>query len=284
MKLTSNRPGQRGALGTLMLLAAALSPGLSRADTTDCTTIGSLPRVITSPGAYCLAAPIATASTASVKIDIKSDNVVLDCNDNEIAYTGAAGSNGTGVRASGRTDVVIRNCRLVNFSTAISATGGRRVRLQRNHADGSLATGIRLNVAQGEALDNAVSNTLGPNAMLVDPPADSSALVRGNTVSIVAPTASSSATGIRIAGAGRVLMRDNVVRGVGVPATTNSYGIFVASSSALQPSPAVLLNGGMFKGQGTNNYAVKSAALSSDIVCEGTSYFFYTPPYIPGCL
>ena len=268
-------------LGSLVLLSAALAPGLAFADTTDCTTITSLPKAITAPGRYCLAASLASDSTAPAKIDIRSSNVLLDCNDHQISYTGAPGSNGFGVRIPTRNDVTVRNCRFVNFGTAIEVANSRRVLIDSNHADGSLTAGIRVNGYELDVRENTVTNTLGANGLVVQALADGSAQVRHNVVSRVLP-ASGPATGIRVGGGGRVLLRDNIVREVGGPTNTQSAAIVVASSASLVPSPAVVMNGGLFKGAGATNYAVQST--TGKVVCEGTSYFFYTPPYIPGCL
>ena len=277
----SARP--RALLGSLALLSAALVPGLAFADTTDCTTIVSLPSNITVPGRYCLATGLSTASTAAAKIDIRTSNVLLDCNQNEVAYTGAPGTNGIGVRISGKSDVTVRNCRLLNFNTGIDATSAHRVLLDGNQIDGSRVSGIRITGTENEVRDNLVSNTAGANGIRVDAFADSSAQVRGNTVRSVSP-ASGTATGIRVGGAGRVALRDNVIREIGNASSTVSSAVVVASSSALVPSPVVVMNGAMFKGEGSKNYAVQTLASTAKVVCEGTAFLFYTPPFLPGCL
>ena len=282
MTRLSFRPAARAWLGSMALLSAALAPGLALADTTDCTTIVSLPYSITAPGRYCLAGSLATASTAAAKIDIRTSNVLLDCNDNQISYVGPAGSNGIGVRAAGRSDVTVRNCHLLGMNSGIDVTNGHRVRLIGNHVDGALSTGIRITGTQNEASGNNVTNTMGAYGIRVDASADSTIQIRGNVVNTVSP-ASGAAYGIYTAGSGRVVLRDNVLRDVGNASSSVSTAIMVSRSSTPVPSPVVVMNGGLFKGASANtSYAVQSAA--AKVVCEGTSYFFYTPPYNPGCL
>jgi hypothetical protein len=258
-----------------LLLSCALAPAAAFADTTDCTSINALPITITTPGAYCLAAGLSTAVTTPA-IKINSHNVVLDCNENEVSFNGASG--GIGVQASGKNDTVIRNCRFIGFNTGMDIISGHRALLRNNHAVGSRSTGIRITGTDNEVSGNVVTGTTGPNAIRVDAWADSSALVRGNTVRQVTPTSGTLATGIRVTGAGRVLLRDNVVREVGTASTSVASAIVVGSDAALTPSPAVVMDGALFKGTGSHSYGVQTLPATSKVVCEDASAYGYTAP------
>ena len=275
MKAGNGNSGARRLGAASLLLSCALAPAAAFADTTDCTSINSLPITITTPGAYCMAAGLSSAASTPA-IRINSHNVVLDCNDNEVSFNGASG--GVGVQASGKNDTVIRNCRFLGFNTAIDVVAGHRALVHDNHAVGSRAAGIRITGTDNEVSNNVVTGTTGPNAIRVDAWADSSALVRGNIVRQVAPASGTLATGIRVTGAGRVLLRDNVVREVGTASTTVASAIVVGSDTALTPSPAVVMDGALFRGTGAHSYGVQSLPTTSKVVCEDASAFGYTPP------
>ena len=283
MKGIANRSPVRLLMGGSLLLAAGMAPGLAFADTTTCTQITSLPRSITTPGTYCLASTLTTAATSGTAIGINANNVVLDCNNNEVIATNGPGTT-MGVAGTSRTDTVVRNCRFLNFNTGIDLVGAKRVVIQGNHMNNSGSSGMRISGSEFQILDNTITSNPGSNGIRAIASADSSGLVRGNVVRSLHGSGTVLA-GIRVTGSGRVFLRDNVVSEIGVPTTGDSFGIVVGSDAALIPSPAVVMNGANFKGEGVRNAGVAVVAGTSKVVCENVGSFGYTSvPANPGCL
>ena len=263
-----------------LLLSCAFAPSAAFADTTLCTTIGALPATINASGTYCLIAPLVTAEGTAPNIDIKANNVVLDCNENQITFTGESG--GVGLRITNRSDIVVKNCRFNGFNTGIDVLSGHRVTLRNNTANLSRSSGIRVTGTENLVEGNVVTNTPGANSIRVTAFADSSSVVANNTVRLNNPS-SAVATGIRVGGAGRVFLRDNVVREVGTASNSVGASIWVESDAALVPSPAVVRDGANFKGGATNNYSVQSSPTTAKSVCDVAS-IGYTGSPTPGCL
>jgi hypothetical protein len=106
-------------IGVLVLgLAAVASPGGS--ETTFCTKITAVPYTITKSGSYCFDRNLATAATATTHaITINADFVSLDLNGFKL--DGTAGPPGTrsGVYASNRRNVTVRNGLIRGFERGV---------------------------------------------------------------------------------------------------------------------------------------------------------------------
>ena len=93
------------------------------AETTHCTTITSLPATITAQGVYCLKQDLVTGISAGAGVTVTTNNVTLDCNGHKIGgLAGGAGSQATGVLASNRSNVTVRNCNVRGFRVGIALT------------------------------------------------------------------------------------------------------------------------------------------------------------------
>ena len=116
--MTKRRVVAAWATAVFMLAGATV-----RADeTTFCNAfITSLPYTITTQGHYCFNRNLSTAITAGAAITINSDFVVLDLN-NFKPGGGSAGpaTTATGVYASNRSNITIRNGNIRGFAFGIS--------------------------------------------------------------------------------------------------------------------------------------------------------------------
>ena len=280
MKAVTRNAVARPLGAAALLLSCAFAPTAAFADTSACTQISSLPVTITTSGTYCVFGPLSTSEGTAPNIDIKASNVVLDCNENQLTFTGESG--GVGLRITNRNDIVVKNCRFNGFNTGIDVISGHRVTVSNNTADASRSSGIRVTGTENHIAGNIVTNTSGANSIRVTAFADSSSFVVNNTVRTNTPTGG-VATGIRVSGGGRVFLRDNVVREVGTASNSVGASIWVESDAVLVPSPAVVQDGANFKGSATNNYSVQSSPTTAKSVCDVAS-IGYTGPATPGCL
>src|SRR5688500_16840215 len=105
--------------GSVLLTALSFMPAPARSAQSydNCTGfIDSLPAVIETQGIWCLRKDLSTAITGSAAIDIRANNVTLDCNDFKLgglpagAYTDASG-----VAAIDRFNVTVRRCNIRGF-------------------------------------------------------------------------------------------------------------------------------------------------------------------------
>jgi len=268
-------------LGMLFLTSAMLAHPAA-ADTTGCTGITTLPKNITVPGHYCLASGLSWAGTTGAAIKISADNVVLDCNDNMISFSGTAQV--YGVLGSIRSDVEIRHCRFKNFYRGVYLYGeNHRLYIHDNYITSSRYSGIAVYGRDFHVNRNYVTDTAGPYAILANVSAGGSASLNENFVSNVTGTAA-SLNGIIIAGGGRATLVDNFIRGVGRATTSQSSAYSVASVTTLTPSPAVIKYGVAFKGLGVANYAVSKATGVPSSVCKDVTAVGYPSNSTPGCL
>ena len=189
------------ALLALACLFLPPSPAHAAESYDACTgTISALPATISTPGTWCLKQNLAAAAGTAAAITVNGSDITLDCNGFKIDGT-AAGA-GTGVKASGRSNLAVRNCAIRGFRYGIFLTGpagGHHV-VERNRVSGNTVVGVWVEGDGSLVRDNQVTLTGGaagyPNAYgiyaryIVD--------VLDNTVSGVAPTAGLAGTGIGI--------------------------------------------------------------------------------------
>ena len=115
-------------LRNIMLLALLLGADAVQAETNVCTSITTVPYVITTPGQYCLAADFTVGPSADVNvwaISIQAADVVLDCNDHSLSGpapdpSGQSVNYVNGIILEGTARTTVRNCRINGFGTAIA--------------------------------------------------------------------------------------------------------------------------------------------------------------------
>ena len=282
MKFWTRKAVGRALAALSLLLACAFAPTAAFADTVNCTQIVALPYTISVSGNYCLGGNLSTNTAGVQAILVNTDRVVIDCNNYEIAYTGAAAN--SAIRGVARNDVEIRNCHFRNFSFGINFPNpNRRMFVHDNKVGSASSTGIVV-VGRENVVDrNEVSGVTGSIGIQVITSIDGSSVVRDNVVHSQLG-AVPALVGIEVKGGGRNFLRNNVVRNVGQPTSTTAVAIRVGNEAALIPSPAVIMNGGLFAGNNANSKAVQNLEVTAKSVCEDVGLFGYGPTGNPGCL
>ncbi|HEY0660999.1 MAG TPA: hypothetical protein VGD21_06750 [Lysobacter sp.] len=162
--------------------------------------IETLPATISTPGTWCLQQDLSTAMTLGAAITIAANNVTVDCNGFKVGGLAAgAGTETSGIFASDRTNVAVRNCNVRGFMDGINlggfsvAAGGYRV--EDNLLDGNTRRGIYVRGYGSSVRRNSVSDTGGntfnnaPYGISVQHDVD----VIDNTIANVSATAGSNA-------------------------------------------------------------------------------------------
>ena len=214
----------------VLLLATA---GVCRGETfASCRGfIESLPATITSGGTWCLDHDVATSMTSGAAIDIQSNNVTIDCNGFKVGGLGAGPATATtGILASGRLNVAIRECNLRGFRFGVALVAGGGHLVERNRVESSTLGGI---FVTGPAVvrDNQVFGTANATSSVIGIGAGNAVDVVGNTISGVTSGLSGGfAYGVLLSGTTGSLVEDNTVRGL-VANTGTVYGLFMATGS-----------------------------------------------------
>src|SRR5690554_5554987 len=101
---------RKSLIGVGLLAIAGWTQSAS-AETTECTVIDSIPAVISSQGVYCLKKHVSGALASGAAISVNTNNVTIDCNEFKIGNLAAGpATQATGISASGRNNVTVRNC------------------------------------------------------------------------------------------------------------------------------------------------------------------------------
>jgi parallel beta-helix repeat protein len=232
---------KRPSIPLAAALFAAFAAAPAAADTLDCTSVATLPAVISQPGHYCLNA---NASQAFVQaaVTINASNVVFDCNDHTVTQTGSAAVNG--ITVNNRSQVTVRNCALANFGRGIVlfetvAGSSRNNRVERNDVRRARLTGIQVGGSANVIERNRVSENLGgagaaTYGILVNGAAGKGAgnLVRDNFVSSFAPALYVDVVGIYLLDVAGTAVVGNTIGSLYPPAGKSAYGL-VASPASL---------------------------------------------------
>lgn len=237
-------------LAPALLAVAALAPAPAAAEMLTCTTISSLPYTISVPGHYCLHQNF-NGAFASPAILVNANNVVLDCNDHFINNTSGGV---TGVYASNRQQVTVRNCGLTNFGRGIaffeSTAGASRNHLVTgNRVLRSRLTGIQMAGTANVVEFNRVSDNFGGSAAytygILVTSFDGKGVanvIRNNTVTHFAPALYVHAVGIYLMGVGNGAILNNTVSGLfppldkladGIVAFTDVFGTAAVGNTVL---------------------------------------------------
>jgi hypothetical protein len=246
----------------IAFLAAAANPAPAAESYDSCVgDINTVPTVIATPGTWCLRQNVITNATNIRAVDIRTNNVTIDCNGFRLADAQAGPSTmSTGISANGSfSNITVRNCTIVGFNFGIFITGnppGAGHVIENNLLWFNRSAGIRLDGAAGIVRHNTVTNTGGqpgslngigivvngsvdvidnvvdgvtgdgsvaftPYGITAGDNASVGSLIRGNRVRNLTPSGSGSATGILVYSTG-AWVRDNLV---GQQSSTNGIGI-----------------------------------------------------------
>lgn len=165
--------------------------------------IDSLPATLTTQGVWCLRQDLNTPISSGYAIDIRTNNVTIDCNDFKIGgMAGGAATSAYGVHAVSALNTTVRNCTVRGFYIGVRLNGSGHV-VEHNRVDANTYIGIEVAGDAGVVRHNLVADTGGSS------------------------TAGGYAVGIKAGGAVDII--DNTVSGVfGNPNASNialAYGI-----------------------------------------------------------
>jgi hypothetical protein len=160
------RPENEGMLRltcATALLAVYASPALAAESYDNCTGyIESLPASISTQGTWCLRKDLATGMASGNAIEVKANNVVIDCNDFKIGGLAAGASTlATGIASgAGRQNIIVRNCTVRGFQFGTWLLGDNHV-VEHSRFDVNTVVGIRTDGDGNEIRDNVVTSTGG---------------------------------------------------------------------------------------------------------------------------
>ena len=123
--------------------------------------IDSLPVVITTQGVWCLRKDLSTSINAGTAIDIKTNNVTIDCNDFKIGgLAGGPATSAYGVRAILALNATLRRCTVRGFYIGIGLNGDGHV-IEDNRIDSNTYIGLEISGDANTVRRNLVADTGG---------------------------------------------------------------------------------------------------------------------------
>lgn len=150
----------------LKMLALAPIASLLIAHTAHaaCTSITTVPYVITSPGNYCLENDISTSITAGNAITIESNNVVVDLQGYTITGNDNPDTLATGIFSENQGNIKVRNGQINGFANAVALNPGvglvtgfpENVLVENMTVRGSRITGVTVRAVDAIIKDNTV--------------------------------------------------------------------------------------------------------------------------------
>ena len=250
-----------------------------------CTPIEYVPYNVSAPGVYCLARDFSTPLQASAFITIEADNVTIDLaghtlDGHLVPVYGVYGFN--------RTNVTVRNGRLLRFGTGVflgattpsdGALGGHRIEdldlrgnegtginvwgrgsLVRGNRIADTGTGLEYNTAEGirvagpavRVLDNEVIRTRGYAAGIRVLNAPGS-VVGGNRITDTVGISSTESVALAVSNSGGTLVHGNHVSNI--TSYLNTTGVSVVSSNyvTVRDNSFSFLERGIVFGSGAGN-------------------------------
>lgn len=244
----------RMSLVGMGLLAIAGWTQSASAETTECTVIDSVPAVISSQGVYCLKQHVSGALASGAAISVNTNNVTIDCNEFKIGNLAAGpATQATGISASGRNNVTVRNCGIRGFQTGVSLLNGNyRVednRLDNNTRTGIVVTGSGSAVRRNEVIDTGGGTAGGTAVAEGIRVAGGMDIVDNNISGVLAAGANGTVYGIYAEGLDAGYITGNRVRELAPSGTGFRRGIWVQSGSRVTvKSNSVVMNGGLVSG------------------------------------
>jgi hypothetical protein len=269
-------------IGALLAMIALAWLPVAHADTLGCTTITSLPTVISAAGHYCLNKDFVQDFGTSVAFEITADNVVLDCNDHLVRNSNPAADT-YGLYADNDPDrITVRNCTFDGFTGGMyflpsNPNGVRNILLQDNLIVHARIIGIDINGSgSGNVIErNRVTELLGnlpgnPTGIRINcfDTAGSGNIIRDNVIDNFKPTPPSGTPytiGIDLIGTQDAQVSGNTISGLYATTGGGVYGIVSSSATGTSvtgnvitspPNPAAApFDGGNYAGiflQGTS--------------------------------
>ena len=157
-------PGAVCRLLTALVLLPMAAATVSAAESYDnCTGfVESLPATISTQGTWCFNQDLSTAMTTGAAITIAANNVTLDCNDFKLGGLAAgAGSGAIGIRASDRSNITLRHCKVRGFYVGAALAGGSGYLVEDNSFEGNIYIGVSVAGAGSVVRRNQVIDTGG---------------------------------------------------------------------------------------------------------------------------
>ena len=233
----------------LMTLAASCcAEAAVAAANPACVPIASAPYEIRSPGLYCLAGNLTYATGSGAAILILTDDATVDLNGFSIAGTGGSGTFATGVFAQARRGITIRNGTIRGFLYGILlgddgaqgwAQGGghllRDLQLVRNYFRGIRVEGRADVVERCRIADTGGTTVFGAGnyAFGVEVFGPGTQIL-SNVIDRTVAGAGGEAVGVSVSDGGSgVVVEGNVISNEALPATANSFGVWVGGGSSV---------------------------------------------------
>ena len=227
---------------TFAFVFAALSfTAPAHAETVGCTPIPSLPAVITVPGVYCFTGDLITAQVSGNAIEIQANQVIIDLNGHRLGGGLAGlGTQATGIYASGRMNITIKNGTVRGFFYGIWLDDVSPYTTSQGHviedirADLNTVYGIRISGNGNIIRNNQVVATGGSPVNAADAIGievnGPGARVLNNDVTEVAAQTGGTALGISLRNASNSVLAGNRIGSLTAPSGA-TYGIYLYSSS-----------------------------------------------------
>ena len=202
-----------------ILSLASIWAAPSQAETTNCTAITSLPVVITSQGVYCFTGHLTTGISSGSAIDIQANNVTIDMNGFKLGGQAAGiGTDASGIEASDRRNITIRNGIIRGFLVAIDFDDSDNVSFANSW---------------GHLVENILADSNTETGIWME---GHGITIRGNTVvNTGGSTISTNSYGIAVKGPGNDVLNNRVAKTT-ADSTGSAYGIFLenADTSVVQ--------------------------------------------------
>jgi parallel beta-helix repeat protein len=151
------------AIVPLLFGWCAVRPAVAAEGYDNCNRfIDSVPMIIETQGVWCLRHDLATANASGNAIEIRTNNVTIDCNDFKLGGLAAgSASQARGIYASSRQNITVRRCNVRGFLYGIYMDGGAGHLIEDNRLDNNLYAGIKVLGAHNRIWRNAVFDTGG---------------------------------------------------------------------------------------------------------------------------
>jgi hypothetical protein len=153
------RPSVLLLVATLGATSAAAPVSAAESYDSCAGFIDTLPAVITTQGTWCMRRNLASQLTSGAAIDVKANNVTIDCNLFKLGGASAGPATAaTGIRATNRSNVTVTGCNIRGFYDGVAMTGfGHKV--DGNRFEGNTHRGIFVDSSPGVVRDNLVVDT-----------------------------------------------------------------------------------------------------------------------------
>ena len=150
---------------TLGVVAATSGPASAAESYDSCGTnyIDAVPIVIATAGTWCLRHNVVALGANVHAIDIRTNNVTIDCNGFRLSNTAGPSTASYGIWAYGSvSNVTVRNCTITGFALGVSLSGnppGGGHLVENNKVPNSRSVGIKVDAAASVIRRNVVTDT-----------------------------------------------------------------------------------------------------------------------------